>query len=44
MSLLQLSNAIRHDRHNFEDIMSNPSQFQFGHPYLTADDIVNLYE
>ncbi len=37
MALLQLSDTIRPHGHNFEDMMSNPAQFQIHH-------IVNLYE
>jgi hypothetical protein len=44
MTLLQLSDAIRPDMHNFEHLICNPAQFQIDHPDFTAEDIVNLYE
>ncbi len=44
ISLLQLMDAIRPDRHNFEGMLSNPAQSQINHPDFTAEDIVNLYE
>ncbi len=44
ISIDELREVIRPSRHHFEDMMSNPLQFESDHPAMTIDELIDLYE
>ncbi len=44
MSIDELCEVIRPSRHFFEDMMSNPIQFESDDPEMTIDELIDLYE
>ena len=43
-SIDELREIIRPGRHLFEDMLSNPIQFESGHPEMPIEEVVDLYE
>jgi hypothetical protein len=47
MSLEEVGEAIREKRqlrHQYEDMMSNPAEFEANHPDMCCEEVVDLYE